>query len=224
MFDRDSQIEGVSVRPASNGSAQEAASLPARILRLQRSAGNASVATALQRRWDHEPGDSPVTQLMRSGGGQPLEMPVRRFMESRLGADFGDVRIHTGAKATDAARSVQAHAYTAGTDVVFQDGQYNPATPAGQKMLAHELTHVIQQKAGPVDGTPAAGGLSISDPSDRFERAAEASAERVMAGAPPMSGGVGPAPGIQRQDEQEELQAFSVQRQGEEEAEEEVQE
>jgi hypothetical protein len=75
-------------------------------------------------------------------------------MESRLDADFSDVRVHTDGKATDSARSVQAYAYTVGNDVVFQSDKYAPGSDSGQRMLAHELTHVVQQRSGPVAGTP----------------------------------------------------------------------
>lgn len=186
---------------------------------LQRAAGNANVAAVLQR-LSQEEEQSPVRDLMRSTAGRPLEGPTRQFMESRLGADFSDVRIHTGARATEAARSVQAHAYTMGSDIVFQDGQYSPETASGQRMLAHELTHVVQQRSGPVDGTPGPDGLSISDPSDRFERAAEATADSVMSGGSLPAAEAGGA-GLQRQEDEEELQASSLQRQEEEELEEE---
>lgn len=203
-------------------------SIHAQLMRLQRTIGNAGVATLLQRNTEAEEEVSPVKELMNGGGGRALDEPTRSFMESRLGADFGDVRVHTGAKATEAARSVQAHAYTVGSDLVFQDGQFNPSSTDGRKMLAHELTHVVQQRSGPVDGTPAPGGISISDPSDRFERAAEASAERVVSGekASPQPPGAGT--GIQRQEageeEEEQLQAAAVQRQESDEAEGEEQE
>ena len=102
-------------------------------------------------------------------------------MEPAFGADFADVRVHTDAAAAESAQGVQALAYTVGNEVVFQSGMYQPETPAGQRMLAHELTHVVQQRRGPVDGTAAGGGVSVSDPSDRFEQAAEASADGFMA-------------------------------------------
>ena len=86
-----------------------------------------------------------------------------------MGHDFSDVRVHTGDTADASARSVSAHAYTVGSNIVFQRGAYDPGSSAGQTLLAHELTHVVQQRSGPVDGTPAAGGVSVSDPSDRFE-------------------------------------------------------
>src|SRR6267378_6008249 len=148
---------------------------PSAVMHLQKTAGNASVSAALE---EQEP--SLVREVVGSGGGSPLDGDTRGFMESRLGADFSDVRIHTDGKATESARSVQAYAYTVGNDVVFQSDKYAPDSDSGQRMLAHELTHVVQQRSGPVDGTPAAGGIQVSHPSDRFEQSAESSADRVM--------------------------------------------
>ncbi len=106
-----------------------------------------------------------------------------------MGQDFSDVRVHTGDAADHSARSVSAHAYTVGPHIVFQRGAYDPASSSGQTLLAHELTHVVQQRNGPVEGTPSAGGVSVSDPSDRFEREASENADRVMSQ---------PAPAVQR--------------------------
>ncbi len=79
------------------------------------------------------------------GGGAPLELSVRTLMEPRFGRDFSDVRVHTGAEADRSARSYGALAYTRGRNVVFRDGQYAPDTSEGQRLLAHELAHVVQQ-------------------------------------------------------------------------------
>lgn len=175
-------------------------------LDLQRLAGNAAVAQLLADDEERAEDASAVTDVIGSAG-RPLEPEVRTDMESRLGADFGDVRIHDDAAATDSARAVQAHAYTVGSDVVFQRDRYDPSSDSGRLTLAHELTHVIQQRSGPVDGTEAPGGIKISDPGDRFEREASANAERVMA--------------VQREGEDEEdeeaLQGSFVQRQTEDE-------
>ena len=126
-----------------------------------------------------------------------------------MSADFSDVRVHTGGKADESARSINAQAYTVGTDVVFRSGAYEPDTQGGRHVLAHELAHVMQQKAGPVSGTPAAGGISISDPSDSFERAAEHSATQAMSGAPvqtmPAAGGEAVVAQREGQDEEEDL-------------------
>jgi hypothetical protein len=190
---------------------------PEGMLRLQRTVGN-SGARALAE-------ESPVLDVVSSGGGRPLDDPVRSDMESRLGADFGDVRVHTDDNAHQSAQSVNAHAYTVGSNVVFQRDRYDPDSTEGRTMLAHELTHVVQQRNGPVDGTPAAGGVQVSDPSDRFEREAASNAERVMS-APAATVTAGASAGVvQRQEapaeeEQEEAptaQGAFVQRQEEDE-------
>ena len=187
----------------------------AAILRLQRAAGNSSVVQLLGEDHDEVDPASSVKQVVGSGGGSPLDNDTRSFMESRLGHDFSDVRVHTDGQATESARSVQANAYTVGRDVVFRSDQWSPNTDSGRRMLAHELAHVVQQKAGPVDGTPAPGGIKVSDPSDRFEREADEVADRVMATD---------SSAVQRQEgpeaEEEELQMSAVQRQEEEEPEE----
>ena len=147
---------------------------PAGILRLQRAAGNGAVAELAEQ--DER---SPVLDVV-SGGGSSLDRDVRTDMEQRLGGDFSDVRVHTDGAANESARSVGAHAYTVGSHVVFQRDAYDPHSTAGKTTLAHELTHVMQQRSGPVDGTPTGGGVSVSDPGDRFERAASENAQRAM--------------------------------------------
>lgn len=154
------------------------------ILGLQRAVGNSGVGALLE---DGAAAQerSPVHDVVSSGGGSPLAADVRDEMEGRLGADFGDVRVHNDSTAHDSAVSVNAHAYTVGSNVVFQRDKYDTSSDAGKTMLAHELTHVIQQRSGPVDGSPASGGINVSDPSDRFEREASANADRVMSGPAP---------------------------------------
>jgi len=87
----------------------------------------------------------PIVYHALRSPGQPLDRPIRAQMESRFGRHFGDVRVHTGSVAADSASAVDALAYTAGEDVVFGEGQYQPESSAGQKLLAHELAHVVQQ-------------------------------------------------------------------------------
>lgn len=104
---------------------------------------------ALQRRATQSATESTappvVNQVLSSGNGQPLDAATRAFMEPRFGTDFNQVRVHTGGQAAESAQSVSALAYTVGSDVVFGNGQYRPETSEGQKLLAHELTHVVQQ-------------------------------------------------------------------------------
>lgn len=92
------------------------------------------------------------------GGGQPLPHSVRNFFEPRFEYDFSGVRVHTDVRAAEAARAVNARAFTVGKDVVFGVGQYARGTAAGRKLLGHELTHVVQQQGltGHLQGTPAA--------------------------------------------------------------------
>ncbi len=90
----------------------------------------------------------PVLEVLSSGGGQPLDADTRGFMESRLGQDFSAVRVHTDARAAESAAAIQARAYTSGRDVVFGSGEYQPSSETGKRLLAHELVHVGQQRAG----------------------------------------------------------------------------
>jgi hypothetical protein len=84
------------------------------------------------------------------GGGWPLPKSTRAFFERRFGHDFSRVRVHTGEPAVEAAKSVKAKASTMGKDVVFGTGQYSPDTGSGKHLLAHELTHVVQQSCGKI--------------------------------------------------------------------------
>jgi len=79
------------------------------------------------------------------GSGQPLPKSIRAFFESRFGYDFSHVRIHTDPEAAKLARALNAEAFTYGRDIYFGEGRYNPNTLAGKRLLAHELTHVVQQ-------------------------------------------------------------------------------
>jgi Domain of unknown function (DUF4157) len=85
-----------------------------------------------------------------------LDRPVRTAMEQRFGRDFSRVRIHTGAEASAAARALQAVALTQGTDILFAEGSYAPGTSRGRELLAHELTHVVQQQRSGASGEPRA--------------------------------------------------------------------
>ncbi len=184
---------------------------PAGVLGLQRAVGNAGVGSLM------EEDRSPVHDVVSSGGGSALSEDVRGEMQGRLGHDFSDVRVHTDGAAADSAASVNAHAYTVGNNIVFQRDKFDTSSTEGKTMLAHELTHVVQQRSGPVDGADAGGGIKVSDPSDRFEREASANAESVMSTPAPAHQhapeGASPGAAVQRDAEQdEELQGAFVQR------------
>jgi uncharacterized protein DUF4157 len=131
--------------------------------------------------------------------GEPLPTGLRTAMEQRLGQDFGAVRVHRGASAAEATRSLGALAFTAGNDLVFGPAQFAPGTPAGRHLLAHELAHVVQQRRGPVDGVPIGGGVTVNVGEDVFERQADALAsggEQATGRVAPSSrgGSAGPSP------------------------------
>lgn len=88
--------------------------------------------------------ESQINDLL-SSGGEPLSESARNYFEPRFGQDFSDVRVHHGGQATESAQAINARAYTAGRDVVFGSGEYAPDTSEGKRLLAHELTHVVQQ-------------------------------------------------------------------------------
>jgi len=109
--------------------------------------------------------------LHRSGPGAPLGSESRSTMENRFGDSFDDVRIHDDTHAAEAARHIRAHAFTMARDIYFAPGLYQPASLPGQKLLAHELTHVLQQRRGAVP--PGLKSLNATAHDDIFEHEAE---------------------------------------------------
>lgn len=152
----------------------------AEVLDLQRTVGNAAVVRLLN---DPVPdtgnqAQAPDPRDLLRLPGRPLAGSTLADMEDRFGADFSDVRLHTGPAARRSADALGARAYTSGSHVVIGDGGADRAT------LAHELTHVLQQRGGPVAGTEVGGGLRVSDPADEFERAATRTAALVLGRQP----------------------------------------
>lgn len=97
----------------------------------------------------NEQGAAPEVESVISSSGRPLDRETRRYMESRIGFDFSKVRIHTDSRAAASAKSLNARAYTVGNNIVFGPGRFAPNTTEGRRLLAHELTHVVQQGASP---------------------------------------------------------------------------
>jgi len=180
----------------------------ARVQRLLRSA-------ALQRK-GLEGGESVDDDVAKSiqakqGTGQALDETARRDLGPALGDDFSDVRVHTDSEADHLNRAVSAEAFTTGSDIFFRSGSYNPGSRDGKKLLAHELTHVVQQR-----GAPPADDFTVSSPGDASERQASAVADTVNATG-------GPAAAVSRQaaPEEEEMMQASVAREAAPEEEEE---
>jgi hypothetical protein len=117
----------------------------------------------------------PIVGAVLRSGGEALRAADRNFMESRFGQDFSHVRVHTNARAADSATAVNARAYTVGRDIVFGPGEYAPESESGRRVLAHELTHVVQQGA---DNT--GGPIELGSPGDPREMQAEQRAHSVL--------------------------------------------
>jgi hypothetical protein len=126
-------------------------------------------------------GAPPVVHEVLRSQGRPLDAPTRAFMESRFGRDFGGVRVHAGSRAADAARSVNALAFTVGQNIVFGGERYSPQSHSGRELLAHELAHTIQQRSASASASLQTK-LRVGRADDPSERAADRAADAVMRG------------------------------------------
>jgi uncharacterized protein DUF4157 len=159
----------------------------------QNSAETSGHAGLIQRRVNagDEGSISPSLQIDRSVG-HPLDSSTRSSMESHLDHNFNDVRVHTDSSAHEAAKSLSAEAFTTGRDVYFREGAYNPGSDAGRGLLAHELTHVVQQQSG-------AARPGVSSPADPLERQAEAVGSAIAADkCAPATSAAAVVPSVQR--------------------------
>jgi hypothetical protein len=131
------------------------------------------------------------------GGGAPLPESLRSEMEHHLGVGLDPVRVHTGPRADLLSRSVQAEAFTTGTDIFFSGGRFDPASQGGRELIAHELTHVVQQSGGggeaavshphdpaEVQATEVARSFAAAAAFDPTEEPAEDAAEGAAEGSP----------------------------------------
>lgn len=150
------------------------------LLQLQRRYGNRYVqrVLALAKKGSGEAETAPDVEqdIQRArGGGQALDSGARTRMESAFGADFSGVRVHTDGKADTLNRQLSARAFTTGRDIFFRQGAYNPGSSSGQELLAHELTHVVQQNGDRVQHK-----LTVGQPGDKYEQEADQVARAVM--------------------------------------------
>lgn len=118
--------------------------------------------------------DVQATIAGARGGGSALGASARERFGAPLGDSLSDVRVHTDSGADALSRSVAARAFTTGSDVFFASGEYSPGSGEGDRLLAHELTHVVQQR-----GAPTTGPLTVSEPGDAQETEAEAVAHEL---------------------------------------------
>ncbi|MDQ3855695.1 MAG: DUF4157 domain-containing protein, partial [Chloroflexota bacterium] len=150
------------------------------LLELQRQHGNRHVqrvlAVARQAKDEREAGAGVEEAIQRArGGGQPLDGETRARMERAFAVDFSGVRVHTDAEANALNLAVSARAFTTGQDIFFREGEYNPGSSGGRRLLAHELTHVVQQSGGRVQPK-----LVVNQAGDAYEQEADSVAEAVM--------------------------------------------
>jgi hypothetical protein len=153
---------------------------PDTMLRLQRLYGNRFVqrVVAILRQGQGEADVTPdVEQTIQSarGGGQPLDSTVRAQMEPAFGANFSGVRVHTNSQADSLNQSLSARAFTTGQDIFFKEGEYRPGASSGRELLAHELTHVVQQ-----NGDQLQTKLTVGAPGDRYEQQADQMARAIL--------------------------------------------
>ena len=149
------------------------------LMAIQRTAGN-SATVRLLRAAEAQGGSVPgevEARIERSrGAGRALDPVVRSRMEAGFGADFSGVRVHTGGEAAALSGALGARAFTTGRDVFFGAGQFDPGSSGGRELIAHELTHVIQQSDAPALDAK----LEVGSTSDPAEREADEVARTVI--------------------------------------------
>jgi len=181
--------------------------------------GNAGIARLVQGEGIDRSGSGPAhldREIARAiddrrGRGHELDGEARTNLEGAMGEDFSDVRVHDDADAHELSTAVSAEAFTTGSDVFFQSGKYDPASSAGKKLLAHELTHVSQQR-----GATPTSDMTVSEPGDASEVEATSIADKVSSAPSPTSQ---QAATVSRAAEEEELQTSRLDRAGAEEEE-----
>ncbi len=133
------------------------------IITLQNQVGNGAVQRLLAQRSGDGPtelDDDTATRINSArGGGQSLDSGVQTKMGEAMGSDFSGVRVHTGSESNQLNEQLGAKAFTTGNDVFFRDGEYSPNSGSGQELIAHELTHVVQQGSGAV---PSSGKMAVN--------------------------------------------------------------
>lgn len=149
LYEQDALQTSLTVSQPDDKHEREAQEVADRVMRMNEPRPAVDPAEEIQRKETSDASEvsSDQERQIRSvkSGGKPLPEQTRNYFEPRFGREFGDVRVHTDQKADEAARSIDAEAFTHGSDIVFRKGNYRPGTREGKQLLAHELTHVVQQ-------------------------------------------------------------------------------
>lgn len=172
---------------------------------LQHTHGNAYVQRVVAEAGAEQPREAKPGESHAQTGAQSLDAGTRSLMESAFGESFGDVRVHTGPDAGRVNDELGARAVTRGQDIFFAEGEYNPSTAEGRRLLAHELTHVVQQRGASGHGQD----LSVGPAGDAFEVEADEVAASVVAGQRPQVISRAPTHALQRQGRQAQPPAAS---------------
>ncbi len=167
---------------------------------LHQSVGNQAVQRMVVQRsgegaFDLDEETSRRIQAERSGG-ETLDAEVQSSLSEKFGEDFNGVRVHTGSEADALSHELGARAFTTGSDIFFRAGSYDPGSEAGQRLIAHELTHVLQQGGSAAEGNTA---FRVNPPGDVYEQEADSMADLALSASPAET-----AADIQRQEEEEE--------------------
>ena len=169
---------------------------PSTVAQMQRTVGNATVQRFLAQRSGQGPSavdeETSATINNRRGSGQTLDDGIANKAGAVMGQDFSGVNVHTDHTADNLSRNLGAVAFTTGNDIFFRSGAYNPKSSEGQKLISHELTHVVQQGAS----TPSVQSkMTVNDPNDQYEKEADHVADQVMSKPEDF--------GVQQQEEEE---------------------
>lgn len=154
---------------------------------------NAAMLRVMRDNISLAPMDERALQQAESSSGRPLPAMHLERMETAFEHDFGHVRIHADGNAARASQALHAYAFALGADVFFGPGAYAPGTPAGDRLLAHELTHVVQHDEGRLPSGGGSGeGQEVSNPSDPHEQEAYANEGKIVDKLRDIDGGVAP--------------------------------
>ncbi|MCA9922405.1 MAG: DUF4157 domain-containing protein [Anaerolineales bacterium] len=172
------------------------------VSQMQNTIGNSAVQRLLAQRSGDKPStvdeETAVSINQSRGSGHELDADMAARVSGVMGQDFSDVTIHTDSNANQLSQQLGAKAFTTGEDIYFREGEYNPNTSDGQHLIAHELTHVVQQGAS----TPSVQGkMSVNAPNDQYEVEADKVADTVMSQPVQREEEV-----VQKQEEEEEVQ------------------
>jgi hypothetical protein len=184
--------------PAIQQAAPRADGLTQSVLRLQSTVGNGIVSRLLASRAvkpaeedvigpEGGPLSPDVASVIESsrGSGQQLPRSERSQLEEGFGTSFGDVRVHTDSESDALNRSMGARAFTTGSDIYFASGEYKPSSPDGQRVLGHELTHVVQQRS-----MGATGPMTVGAADDAHEQHADHVSSALQAAPARETGGI----------------------------------